>query len=169
MAFSIEEIKEEIHDMVDHWEKELQDYLYEEYENIKKEIVLELYDEIAEKVDDEYRTAFNFSLFGKERRLNTTSNVYFISDGEFCKIGKADNVEVRLKQLQTSNAKPLFVIGYIPCKNPTSALRKENILHSNFAKNKMSGEWYRIDVSEAINALRKYNGTILNESEEILC
>lgn len=71
--------------------------------------------------------------------------------------------------MQTSNAKTLFVIGYIPCKNPTSALRKENILHSNFAKNKMSGEWYRIDVSEAINALRKYNGTILNESEEILC
>ena len=40
MAFSIEEIKEEIHDMVDHWEKELQYHLYEEYENIKKEIIL---------------------------------------------------------------------------------------------------------------------------------
>lgn len=169
MAFSIEEIKEEIHDMVDHWEKELQDHLYEEYENIKKEIISELYDEISEDVNENYKVRYNFSLLCNESKKNRTSNVYFISDGEFCKIGKADNVDVRLKQLQTSNAKPLFVIGYIPCKNPTSALRKENILHSNFAKNKMSGEWYRIDVSEAINALRKYNGTILNESEEILC
>ena len=134
MAFSIEEIKEEIHDMVDHWEKELQDHLYEEYENIKKEIISELYDEIAEKVDDEYRTAFNFSLLCNDSKKNRPSNVYFISDGEFCKIGKADNVDVRLKQLQTSNAKSLFVIGYIPCKNSTSALRKENMLHSDFSK-----------------------------------
>lgn len=166
MAFTIEEIKEEIHDMVDHWEKELQDHLYEEYENIKKEIVWELYDEISEKVDDEYRTAFNFSLLGNESKKNRPSNVYFISDGEFCKIGKADNVDVRLKQLQTSNAKPLFVIGYIPCKNSTSALRKENMLHSDFSKRKMNGEWYKIEIFEALNALRKYNGTILSEMED---
>lgn len=166
MAFSIETIKEEIHDMVDYWERELQDHLYEEYENIKQEIITELYNEILEEVDKDYRDFYNFSLLSKERNKTKISNVYFISDGEFCKIGKADNVDVRLKQLQTSNAKPLFVIGYIPCKNPTSALRKEDAFHMKFSKSKASGEWYKIDISKAIDEIKKQNGIILLESEE---
>lgn len=166
MAFSIETIKDEICGMVDHWEKELQAYLYEEYENIKKEIEGELYDEIAEKVDEHYLSEYNFSLYTKSRNENCQSNVYFISDGEFCKIGKADNIDVRIKQLQISNAKPLFVIGYIQCENSASALRREKLMHRTFLKKRMIGEWYKIDVAEVINILKKYNGTILIESEE---
>lgn len=166
MSFTIDELKEEIHDMVEHWERQLQQHLYEEYENIKKEIVSELYDEIAEKVDERYLSAYNFSLYSKGQNNNSLSNVYFISDGEFIKIGKADNVEVRLKQLQTSNAKPLFIIGYIQCKNSTSALRKENIIHRDFSKKKTNGEWFKIEIKDAIDTLKKYGGIVLKESEE---
>ena len=166
MSLTLDKLKEEISDMVDFWEAELQDHLYEEYEKIKEEIVSELYDEITEQVDGQYSTAYNFSMFKETRNENLPSNVYFISDGEFIKIGKADNIEVRLKQLQTSNAKQLFVIGYLPCRNSTSALRKETEMHNHFSKNKAMGEWYRIEILEVINILKKRNGIILLESED---
>jgi hypothetical protein len=165
MAFSIDEMVSEITDMVRYWEQKLQEHLYEEYENIKNEVKAEIWDEISDDVDDYYSSSYNFSLISKERYKNRPSNVYFISDGEFVKIGKADNVDCRMKQLQTSNAKPLFVIGYIPCKTPSSALTKETIIHSDFKSRKMVGEWYRIEISEAIEKIKKLNGVIVKSED----
>lgn len=76
------------------------------------------------------------------------SNVYFITDGEFMKIGKANNVEKRLKILQTGNPKPLSIMKVIECKNEAEALELEFFLHKIMKPFKVSGEWYKIEGGE---------------------
>lgn len=162
MAFSLDEIKEEINGMVDWWKERLIENLYEEYENIKREI----YTDIAHEIDEQYFREYNFSMYTKERNKSLPSNVYFISDGEFVKIGKSDDVECRLKQLQTCNAKQLFIIGYLPCKNPASAMNKEDFLHNTLEKHKSHGEWYKISHKKAVDLIVKHKGIVVKESEE---
>ena len=66
--------------------------------------------------------------------------VYFISDGEYIKIGytkrKPDN---RLKQLNTGNNKKLYLLGYIQGDK-----KKEKELHLKFNKYRIrqNGEWF---------------------------
>lgn len=80
----------------------------------------------------------------KEKVIEQKSFVYFISDGEKVKIGKANNVESRLKSLQTSHAKELSLIKCIKCKNEESAYKKEKQLHKKFDEFRITGEWFDI-------------------------
>lgn len=78
-----------------------------------------------------------------EQELNG-SNVYFISDGDFVKIGKANNVEKRLKVLQTGNPKPLTIINIIECGDCKKAYELEFFLHKMLKPLKVNGEWYKL-------------------------
>lgn len=70
--------------------------------------------------------------------------VYFISDGQFVKIGKAKNVKSRLSSIQVSSPRECKILALIPCADEASALKAEQILHSRFSEYRMSGEWFNI-------------------------
>lgn len=71
--------------------------------------------------------------------------VYFISDGEYLKIGISNDVDKRLKTLQTSNARLLNLVHCIEVPNKDYAIWIENTLHGAFPHARAMGEWFRID------------------------
>lgn len=88
--------------------------------------------------------------------------VYFISDGEYLKIGISNNPESRLRTLQTSNARPLEIIHVIPTHSKESALSLEGQLHDRLAEHRLSGEWFNMDGYEAIQEANKMMNVIDN-------
>lgn len=71
--------------------------------------------------------------------------VYFISDGEYIKIGSASSLPNRMKQLQTGNARKLKALYVIPCKNQAESLKIEKVLHKRLEEDNVLGEWFRIN------------------------
>lgn len=66
--------------------------------------------------------------------------VYFITDGNYIKIGYTkNNVKKRLKQLQTSSPNKLFILGYIEGDKDT-----EKKIHKMFYNSiiRINGEWF---------------------------
>lgn len=98
------------------------------------------------------------------------SYIYIISDGEYIKIGKANDVEKRIKELQTGNPKELKIIRTIEC-DEIFATRIECELHKILDKHKIRGEWYSITCineidkmsDEEILFLRFYENSKLDE------
>lgn len=76
------------------------------------------------------------------------SNVYLISDGELIKIGKANDINVRISQLQTGNASTLRPLGYIRCSSSVSALNVEKSIHHALKRNNVRGEWFSTSVRD---------------------
>lgn len=64
-------------------------------------------------------------------------SVYFISDGNFVKIGKTSNIKQRFRDIQVANPKKLTLLHVVE--------GNENILQSLFTKYHERGEWYRIE------------------------
>jgi Meiotically Up-regulated Gene 113 (MUG113) protein len=71
--------------------------------------------------------------------------VYFITDGEYIKIGISNNVKSRLSGLQTSNPKKLSLLSSIECPDSTYAGELERTLHERFSESRASGEWFKLD------------------------
>ncbi len=69
---------------------------------------------------------------------NAESYVYFITDGEAIKIGKANNPKSRLSALQTSHHKPLVILATMP-----GGEELERELHRIFDAYRLRGEWFR--------------------------
>lgn len=91
--------------------------------------------------------------------------VYFISDGEFIKIGIATNIKSRLCKLQTGNARPLKVVKLIEGYRKT-----ERIFHNLFKYERLEGEWFDITEEQVNNYTQNYkditgNYTFFNEKE----
>lgn len=63
-------------------------------------------------------------------------SVYFVSDGEFIKIGKAVSVPIRLKALQCGSPRKLTLLG---TRNDV----EEYEVHALFSKFRVRGEWFR--------------------------
>lgn len=80
---------------------------------------------------------------GRRKHIENKNDpcVYFISDGEYVKIGATDNLNKRLPVLQTGNPKKLKVIHKIHTENP---LELEAILHEIFKERQITREWYDI-------------------------
>ena len=70
--------------------------------------------------------------------------VYFISDGEYVKIGIAGDIQSRLAGLQSGNPKPLHLLHSIECVDRIQAMALEKILHRYFGVYRMVGEWFSI-------------------------
>ena len=81
-------------------------------------------------------------------------SIYCISDGEFVKIGRSKNVSNRLKSLQTSNARELFVQMIIPCRCPAQAIMRERQIHKSAKRHQLTGEWFTKDVMDNKYLLR---------------
>lgn len=72
-------------------------------------------------------------------------NVYMIRAGEKgpIKIGKAENVDRRLAELQTANYEELKIIAIIPCGSTKAAEYVERGLHKRFGRYRIRGEWFK--------------------------
>lgn len=70
--------------------------------------------------------------------------VYFVSDGQFVKIGVAQDPQKRLASLQTGNPRELEIINLIPAKSKEDALVIEGTLHEAYCSFKKAGEWFDI-------------------------
>jgi len=70
--------------------------------------------------------------------------VYFISDGEYIKIGKAVDPYKRLAEIQTGNPRRLSVVSMIPCYSSSAAHELEHFLHNSFRSKRAVGEWFDI-------------------------
>lgn len=77
----------------------------------------------------------------QKNALNESGYVYFISDGDYVKIGVATHVNERLRQLQTGNPRKLTLIKVLKSEKPYEL---ENNLHDIFEKYRVNGEWFNI-------------------------
>jgi hypothetical protein len=85
--------------------------------------------------------------------------VYVISDGNGkCKVGKANSVMKRLKQLQTGNPNQLFVVAVLECESCFDAESAERSAHKILEQNRVSGEWFEVSERHAENALYEAAG-----------
>lgn len=70
--------------------------------------------------------------------------VYIVNEEgtSYYKIGFTDDIDARLKSLQTANAHNLKFVYGIETDDPR---KLEKTLHSHFARDKMYGEWFEIE------------------------
>ena len=88
--------------------------------------------------------------------------VYFITDGINIKIGfTSKSIKKRLKQLQTGNDKPLYILGYISGTKET-----ESNLHKLFHQERIryNGEWFAPSefILDYINRYNEKPNTIID-------
>lgn len=87
------------------------------------------------------------------------SFVYFISDSNYIKIGKANRVSDRLIDLQGGNPNVLNVVTSIECASSAKAYKLEKTLHTKFYSRNIRGEWFDISEQEAITAANDIRNT----------
>ena len=69
--------------------------------------------------------------------------IYFLDDHNgHIKIGITDNIERRMKQLQTGNALELSLVHYIRVNSMHDAFELEALLHHALNNYKVKNEWY---------------------------
>lgn len=81
--------------------------------------------------------------------------VYFITDGEFIKIGIASDLDRRLSQLQTGNPRELRVLYIIECHDMSEARSLETYLHQRLRDRCVLNEWFTFDrdaIMAAVNS-----------------
>lgn len=74
--------------------------------------------------------------------------VYFITDGEYVKIGKGYPSQ-RINQMQTANARELTTLFSVPVGHGQGN-RAETVIHHLFRDYLVRGEWY--DLTDVIDA-----------------
>jgi len=70
--------------------------------------------------------------------------VYYITDGEFVKIGLATDPYKRLRGIQTGNPRVCEIMWLIPFKTEQDAHQAEQDLHWIYATYRRAGEWFDI-------------------------
>ncbi|MDJ0634058.1 MAG: GIY-YIG nuclease family protein [Xenococcaceae cyanobacterium MO_188.B29] len=78
---------------------------------------------------------------------NKTEFIYFIfnSDSNAVKIGRAKNVNNRLKSLQVGSPVKLQLLRIIDVKAGKEAKKGEESFHNKFANLRLLGEWFRFE------------------------
>lgn len=74
------------------------------------------------------------------------SVVYFISDGEYIKIGQTTNLKKRLGGLQCANARRLTVLHTIESEDVDYIANLEYNLHNIFSEYRVVGEWFNLGI-----------------------
>ncbi len=85
------------------------------------------------------------SLDGDLLASSNSCYVYFIlnSDSNAIKIGRAKDVEKRLKSLQTGSPAKLQLISKVRVASEKEAAKKEKLIHQQFKESRITGEWFR--------------------------
>lgn len=92
--------------------------------------------------------------------------VYFVTDGEYVKIGIAASLPNRIKQLQTGNPRKLKAMYVIEADNQRNALKIESDLHNYFKEKRCIGEWFSLRRSEIEYGVRKLGYEIVIPSSK---
>lgn len=88
-----------------------------------------------------------------KKKTNTKHYVYAISDGENIKIGMSNDVDKRLKTLQTSNSKDLIVVWkYYAGRQAKDATKIEKMLHRQCKSHRIRGEWFKMEALEMVKS-----------------
>lgn len=98
-------------------------------------------------------------------------NVYFVRD-EYgnVKIGVSQDIEKRIKALQTSNASRLELILNLHVNDITHAYKIENELHKIFEHCRVRNEWYNEqDIRALLGKDLSVGGYEFRDIDEILC
>lgn len=72
------------------------------------------------------------------------SYVYFITDGHFVKIGKADNPIKRISGIQVGCPYEIRTIAIVPCISSSASTQVEGWLHTVYEGYSVRGEWFDI-------------------------
>lgn len=95
--------------------------------------------------------------------------VYAVSDGEFVKIGFSNNIQSRIKSMQTGHPRPLKCIWkYYAGDKATDAKRMEGKLHRYCKKHRVRGEWFGSGCIPMIEKFSAGNDKRQQEIEEDL-
>lgn len=108
-------------------------------------------DRLKETVFREARKSGRIKRRTKDRRIANQligpghfASVYFVKGGDYVKIGKAKDVEQRVRDLQVASPKKLKILYVIQV--PESRVNEEERRHhEKFKHLKASGEWFRYD------------------------
>lgn len=95
---------------------------------------------------------------GVQGRESLGGNVYVIYWHGYYKIGKAQDVAERLRDIGCSHPVPPTLIKVIPT-NVMDVLEAK--LHAHFAVKRVSGEWFALDETDLVY-LRAYGPYVLN-------
>jgi len=110
--------------------------------------------DMTDQITNSHMNFMNMSEIQEELKQaeNTSEFVYFIKNTETTrfKIGRTQNVEERLCQLQTGNDCPLIIYKIIPSENSAEL---ETSLHNKFAEYHIRGEWFAIS-EEQVNLVK---------------
>jgi hypothetical protein len=87
---------------------------------------------------------------------NTSTNIY--------KIGVSDNVDMRIKNLQTANGFPLLIIDKFICNN---AFNMENQIHKLLKEYKLTGEWFILTQEDLDNVRKMIKELIIQDEKNI--
>ena len=80
--------------------------------------------------------------------------VYAVQARGYVKIGKANNPEARLTELQVGNPVKLVMRLRIPCKSEAAAEHLESTLQRMFGRFRVRGEWFEYSpIARLIDAL----------------
>lgn len=83
-----------------------------------------------------------------------SSFVYAVGDGHGnVKIGVAEDVQKRIRQLQTGNPNRLYLVAFLRLSSRYDADRVEKEAHSSYSQDRVSGEWFALSDSCATQAL----------------
>lgn len=86
--------------------------------------------------------------------------VYFVTDGEFIKVGVAKLFARRLMELQISSPRELKPLCVCIFDDYIWAKRYEKALHDYFADKHIRGEWFKIDENDIKTAKETLNLTM---------
>ncbi len=71
--------------------------------------------------------------------MATSTHLYVLSCNNLLKIGVTNNIDKRIKSLQTGNPHKIELLYLEERLNPTKA---ERFLHQYFSKYRLEGEWF---------------------------
>jgi hypothetical protein len=110
--------------------------------------------------DEWYNNVVN-GVFEDLENKSTFGYVYFIKyqSTDAIKIGMSTNIINRLNNIKTSNTDKMFLIGYIYTEQYNSL---ERTLHKQYKENRLTGEWFNLNINQVINAIRENNGHVVN-------
>ena len=82
-----------------------------------------------------------------DKLAKTAHFVYFIlnSDSKAIKIGRAKNLEQRIRSLQTSSPAHLKLIKSVQVDGAEKAIELEKALHQQFQAIRLAGEWFKAE------------------------
>ncbi|MDA0268200.1 MAG: GIY-YIG nuclease family protein [Cyanobacteria bacterium] len=92
---------------------------------------------------------YAYTVEGETSSSGKAHYVYFIfnADSDAIKIGRAKDVEKRLRSLQTASPIELKLLKIIPLQSEAQAKGLEGALHGKFWHLRMQGEWFKAEQS----------------------